>query len=306
VTVIIGPNGSGKTTAMEAIKLLAARRVDSPALWLPIYLQGTDAFVTLRIESKDPDGTAHYELRHQSQLPNGGKIIETNNIQILKSISTARVFSFDSGAISQPCEVTRTLDLESSGRNLAAVMATLQVRSPERFEMLNQELRRWMPEFDRVVFEIVSGGLQTFQLCTVPNNHRVPASHLSQGNLVALALLTLSYLPNPPVICALEEIDRGIHPRLLREAQDAINRLAYPENFEPSRKPVQVIVTTHSPYFLDLFRDHPEDIVIAEKNGTSATFSRLIDLPHMHEILGDAALGEAWYSGVLGGVPAGT
>jgi hypothetical protein len=65
-------------------------------------------------------------------------------------------------------------------------------------------------------------------------------------------------------------------------------------------------VATHNPYFLDLFRDHPDEIVIAEKVGLEAKFSRLSDRADLEEILADAPLSEVWYSGVLGGVPTGT
>ncbi len=104
----------------------------------------------------------------------------------------------------------------------------------------------------------------------------------------------------------LEEPDHGLHPRLLRDVRDALYRLAYPEGSQEKREPVQVIATTHNPYFLDLFREHPDEIVIAEKVGLEAKFSRLSDRTDLEEILGDAPLSEVWYSGVLGGVPAGT
>ncbi len=134
--------------------------------------------------------------------------------------------------------------------------------------------------------------------------HTYTASDLSHGTLIALAILTLAYLPEPPKIVGIEEPDRGIHPRLLREVRDALYRLSYPKDHGESREPVQVIATTHSPYFLDLFRDHPEEIVIAERVGEEAKFQRLSDRPDVDEILGDAPLGEVWYSGILGGVPA--
>jgi hypothetical protein len=67
---------------------------------------------------------------------------------------------------------------------------------------------------------------------------------------------------------------------------------------------VQVIVTTHSPYFLDLFKDHPEEIVIAERVDSEARFERLSDRADIQDILADSPLGDVWYSGVLGGVPA--
>jgi AAA15 family ATPase/GTPase len=101
----------------------------------------------------------------------------------------------------------------------------------------------------------------------------------------------------------IEEPDRGIHPRLLRLVQDALYRLCYPEGQGEIRRPVQVLATTHSPYFLDLFKDRPEEIVIAEKHGLEAKFTRLSEQPHIEEVLQGAPLGELWYSGILGGVP---
>ena len=121
--------------------------------------------------------------------------------------------------------------------------------------------------------------------------------------MLALAILTLAYLPDPPPLVGLEEPDRGIHPRLLRQVRDAVYRLSYPAEFGESRPPVQVVATTHSPYFLDLFKERREEVVIAEKHGLEARFVRLVDRPDVEEILGDASLGEVWYSGVLGGVP---
>jgi hypothetical protein len=66
------------------------------------------------------------------------------------------------------------------------------------------------------------------------------------------------------------------------------------------------VANGYNPYFLDLFREHPEEIVIAEKVGLEAKFSRLSDREDLEEILGDAPFREVWYSGVLGGIPAGT
>ncbi len=84
------------------------------------------------------------------------------------------------------------------------------------------------------------------------DGHAIPAQDLSQGTLFALAILTLAHIPEPRPIVCFEEPDRGIHPRLLREVRDALYRLSYPGKFGEDRAPVQVIATTHSPYFLDL------------------------------------------------------
>jgi hypothetical protein len=54
---------------------------------------------------------------------------------------------------------------------------------------------------------------------------------------------------------------------------------------------------------LDLFKDHPEKIVIAHTDQDGGHFERLSEKPHISELLEGAPLGDIWYSGVLGGVP---
>ena len=189
---------------------------------------------------------------------------------------------------------------------MAGVLWRIQSSEPEIFDELNNELQRWFPEFDRVVFEIPEDGKVSFLLRTGLGKHKIKAKDLSDGTHLALAYLTIAYLPNPPKIVAFEEPERGIHPRLLRNIQEAMDRLAYPENFGEKREPIQVIATTHSPYLLDLYKDRREEIVIADKDENGVHFERLTDLPNIEKILQeqDAPLGDIWFSGILGGVPA--
>jgi predicted ATPase len=302
ITVIIGPNESGKSTALEALKIVAANEATAFGRWLSLRPCEPTEKISIEISSSDFPESTSYELR--SDQPDYFRVLK--NDPIVDGMRSARVFCLDAVEIAKPCPLRRTLELSSNGSNLAAVLTSLQDQYPERFELLNRDLNRWTPDFDRVMLDFVGDNQRTLFLRTSEGKHQVPAADLSQGTLVALALLAMSHLPTPPSIVALEEIDRGIHPRRLRDIQDAVVRLAYPESDGDKRDPVQVIMTTHSPYFVNLFRDHPEDIVIAEKQGLSASFHRLVDIPHYDEILRNADLGEAWFIGALGGVPAGT
>ena len=135
------------------------------------------------------------------------------------------------------------------------------------------------------------------------NGEVVTADNLSQGTLYLLGMLALAFDPDPPSVLCIEEIDRGIHPRMLREVRDVLYRLSYPQSFGLARRAVQVIATTHSPYLLDLFREHPEEIVIAQKHGAEARFERLADRADLKELLSEGSLGDMWFSGILGGVP---
>jgi predicted ATPase len=166
-------------------------------------------------------------------------------------------------------------------------------------------LQRWIPEYDGISFENDQNGYRKLALRQKISRLNLPAEQLSEGTLLALALLTVVHQPDAPTLIGLEEPDRGLHPRLLRELRDALYRLSFPADFGIQRAPVQVVVTTHSPLFLDLFKDHPEQVIIAEKNADgSAVFKNLSDDAQLREIIGDAPLGEVWYSGILGGVPA--
>jgi predicted ATPase len=211
------------------------------------------------------------------------------------------VFTLDFAAIAQPVAVQAAPGLSLNGGGLAAVLDDLKDNHLERWNSLLAEMREWLPEYDTIVFDKPVQGQKAIVLKTKKGDHRIPATQLSQGSLVALALLTLAYIPNPPSLVGLEEIDRGLHPRLLRHLQDALYRLSYPESADEARPPIQVIATTHSPYLLDLYRDHPEEVVLAQKEGLEVSMRPLKDVEHLDEILGESPLSEVWYSGVLGG-----
>jgi predicted ATPase len=161
---------------------------------------------------------------------------------------------------------------------------------------------RLMPEFQSL--EVVEHADDRVEYALrLADDGVVPARDLSQGMRYLVALLALAFDPDPPRVLCIEEIDRGIHPRTLREIRDALYRLSYPKSFGSSQRPVQILVTTHSPYFIDLFREHPEEVIISQKHGRAARFERLSDRADLPELLREGSLGDMWFSGILGGVP---
>jgi predicted ATPase len=192
--------------------------------------------------------------------------------------------------------------LESDGNGFPAVLGALKERSDERWAEFVAEVHRLLPEINDLDTCTTDDG----RLCyTVTNSSGLVLrpDNLSQGTLVIIALVALSIDGARPTFLCLEEIERGIHPRLLRDVRDTLYRLSFPADSGDTASPVQVVVTTHSPYLLDLFADNPEDVVLAAKKGESAHFQKLSDLPELTEMLADGRLGDLWYSGILGGVP---
>ena len=260
-TIIVGPNGSGKSTVLQALKLLR-KPSDTP---LPnIISHGAQLL---------PDTTVEVRLRWTNLRGNvwgcrwktGGATVFTEGPQGIKpqeqtmqqnAVQGIRVYSLDADKIAGVAQVKKgVIELANDGAGLAAVLDGMRDDAPEQFKAIENQIGEWLPEFDRILFDRPNQGSKSVALRTREGQHKVPASDLSQGTLIALALLTLAYHPTPPSLIALEEPDRGVHPHLLRHVQDTLYRLSHPDSCGEDRQPVQVIVTTHNPYFLDLFKD---------------------------------------------------
>ena len=310
-TLLIGPNGSGKTTALRALASFVQGKWPWPG-GISVGLEGEPRTWQASMEltwsgdfdeeSLDNTTSSIHRRKGLEHSPPGGM-----SGTLLRSmqgwLQRIRFYSFDAARIAMNSTLQDKVEMAESGEHLAVVLDRLRDNYPERFERINEAVAIWLPEFDRILFDTPGEGNRCIALRTKKGGHKIGAEDLSQGTLIALALLTLAYLPQPPSLVLLEEPDRGLHPRLLRDVKDALYRLSFPEESGEDREPVQVVATTHSPYFLDLFRDHPEQIVVAEKKGNEATFSRLVDRDDLDGLLEESPLGDLWYSGVLGGVP---
>ncbi|HUR60648.1 MAG TPA: AAA family ATPase [Opitutaceae bacterium] len=302
--LVIGPNGSGKTSLVESLMRLrtlsrlasaepgeARRKKDGPEIEFRFTPPHEDITVQLGCVSE----TVCDVLRVVPPAATGWGTLR-------RELGRFRSYALDHSVMGGPAARAAGAELASDGANLAAVLDALRRNAPDAFTALTAELLRVMPEFQSI--EIVERADDRVELgLRLGEGELVGASELSQGMLYLLAILALAFDPDPPRVLCLEEIDRGIHPRMLREVRDALYRLSHPASYQLARPPVQIITTTHSPYFIDLFREHPEEIVISQKRGRAAHFERLADRPDLAELLTEGSLGDMWFSGILGGVP---
>ena len=178
--------------------------------------------------------------------------------------------------------------LTRTGDNLANVIQYLSEQHSTRLESIFDALRKRVPRIERVLAETMQDGRLLLQIKDAPFSHPVLARFASDGTLKMLAYLVLLYDPKPPPFIGIEEPENFLHPRLLYELAE--------ECREASER-TQLLVTTHSPFFLDALR--PKEVRVLWRNEEGYTQTRCInDLQGVPEFVEEGAqLGDLWMEG---------
>jgi predicted ATPase len=181
--------------------------------------------------------------------------------------------------------------LSKTGDNLPNVIQYLKEQHPERLEDIFRILRQRVPRLESVQTEPLADGRLLLQIKDAPFDKPILSKFASDGTLKMLSYLTVLNDPQPPQFIGIEEPENFLHPRLL------------PELSEECRKAVehsQLLVTTHSPFFLNALR--PEEIRVLYRDANGYTKAvRASDIKGVKEFIEEGALmGNLWLENHLG------
>lgn len=178
-----------------------------------------------------------------------------------------------------------------TGDNLANVIQYLAEQHGDRLEQIFEVLRRRVPRIERVLAETMPDGRLLLQIKDAPFSHPVLAKFASDGTLKMLAYLVLLYDPLPPPFIGIEEPENFLHPRLLLELA---------EECRAASARTQLLVTTHSPFFLNGLRPDEVRVLWRDEQGYTQT-QRAVDLTGVSAFVEQGALlGALWMEGQLG------
>ena len=178
--------------------------------------------------------------------------------------------------------------LSRSGDNLANVIQHLAEQYPERLEDIFDRLRQRVPRIERVLSDIMPDGRLLLQIKDAPFSSPVLARFASDGTLKMLAYLVLLYDPEPPPFIGIEEPENFLHPRLLPELA---------EECRAACERTHLLVTTHSPFFLNALRPREVRVLWRDEQGYTQT-RRVADVPNIMEMMEEGGqLGDLWMEG---------
>jgi predicted ATPase len=185
--------------------------------------------------------------------------------------------------------------LSATGDNLPNVIQHLSEEHPERLEQIFETLRRRIPRIEKVTSKPLDDGSLLLQVKDAPFSSPILARFASDGTLKMLAYLTLLYDPDPPQLIGIEEPENYLHPKLLPELA---------EECEQASERTQLIVTTHSPFFIDRLRPDQVRVLFRNPDGYAQAL-RVADMSGIEEFIKEGAtLGDLWMEGhIEGGDP---
>lgn len=199
--------------------------------------------------------------------------------------------------------------VEFDGSGLAPTLDYLRDEAPDRFQSLQEMLKRIVPGFEKVGirrakvmihrqrFIEIDGKPISYEerqeiagqevVLDMNTGDRIPAHAISEGTILTLGLLTVLMNPKQPNLVLLDDVEQGLHPKAQRELitvfKEIINK----------HQNLQIIFSTHSPYIVDELM--PSQVhVLSNINSGFTRSKRLDEHPDVEWAKQTLTTGEFW------------
>ncbi|MBA4124824.1 MAG: ATP-binding protein [Acidobacteria bacterium] len=180
--------------------------------------------------------------------------------------------------------------LARDGSNIAEYLLSIRKLDQDAFDGIFETLKFVLPYAEDLQPVLTSEIERNVYLQLGERDFKVPSWLFSFGTLRILALLAVLRHPQPPPLLVIEEIENGLDPRTVHLIVDEIRRVV-------EEGKIQIILTTHSPYLLDLL--DLSQIVLVERENSEPVFSRPADRDGLQEWSKKFSVGKLYTMGKL-------
>ncbi len=298
LTVLIGPNDSGKTAFLQAIRLASGlegnvnEEIGQKIEW---HWQLSENPIEINLTVCPFSGTPMQErfLKIDKQMrgsSKGGPPQRTPQEKAdwdRRMIGEVSYLKFGPASLREPKRFSAKLS--KTGEGLSSLIERLR-SDIDRFKSLQDAFCSRFPAYVRLGRDVKqSGDADLIGINFVTRDGvELPARSVSDGVMLSLAFMALEYAEKPAGhrILLIEEPENGVHHASLHEIIETLRRMT-------ETGTTQVILTTHSPYLLD--EVEPEQVrVFAKMEDGSVQARRLSDYPDVERMKKHFETGEIW------------
>lgn len=317
MTVLLGPNGSGKSTILDAFAFLAEifgsglrNAVDKRGRFKELRTRGIDGPIAFELKYREkknsPLVTYHLEI---DEDPKGPFVAREYLSRRLGAHGRAfRFLDFSNGvgtvvAGEWPGEEDARISEKLDSRDLLAVNALGQLSTYKRVSALRRFILDWRLSYLSSANILSALGVVPQESlnsrkdnlpdvihCLNDDSFERPviARSASAGNLKMLGYVTLLTVPNLPPLIGIEAPEDQVHPRLLPELAELCRNAA---------TSAQLMITTHSPLFLNALRSNEAWVLYRTAEGFTQA-RRVSEIGKIKEFMAEGALlGQLWMAG---------
>lgn len=339
IHALVGQNSSGKTSVLQALHYLSLLANSSFANIFqheraPEFLTTigqNNMSVTVSGFWKNPDRNdweASYDWRQAvtqewifrafwkaDKNPEYRKVMSETSLmtteesiqQSLKNAVHLKLVATNLAKAAYSDAITPRVEFDGSG--LAPTLDYLRDEAPDKFQSLQEMLKRIVPGVREVGVKRAKVMVNRQRLIEVDGKSisyeesqeiagqevvldmntgkRIPAHAISEGTMLALGLLTVLMNPNQPNLVLLDDVEQGLHPKAQRELIAVFKEIIQQNNN------LQIIVSTHSPYIVDELT--PSQVHVLSNNNSGVTrCKRLDEHPDVEWAKQTLTTGEFW------------
>ncbi len=317
---LVGKNSSGKTSVLQALHYLS-RLADSPFQNIFQYERSPQFITTIgeKYMSVTTSGFWRYNIRQnweasyswsqentnywnptaswkmdeqENTLRGWDKSLSQSPDSIRKSLRHTVHLKLVASNLAKPAysdQITPRVEFDGSG--LAPTLDFLRDEAPEKFQELQEMLRRIVPGVREVGIRRakvavnrqrsieVNGKFISYEetqemtgqevVLDMNTGERIPAHAISEGTMLTLGLLAVLMNPTQPNLVLLDDVEQGLHPKAQRELMTVFKEIIQ------SNKNLQIIFSTHSPYIVDELI--PSQVYILNNTNSGFTISKRLD-----------------------------
>ncbi len=294
----VGPNDSGKTSILQAIRIGATGEVDKPRIqksFAPYAYWSKKENIRPKVQLwRSPVDFWTREVGNARAIP--VSYDENNPELVIEETTAPEIPTFF--YTSRPAQLKRPSYLPPNHQTvtildpyaLPSILTYLLGEDRETFLEIEQRLHAFVPTVKSIVLKRCpveddkSGDCLWFDLVS---GERVPSIMMSDGTIALLGYLAVLLTPPRPELLLIDGPEEGIHPYALRKLVEFFREM------QRENSNLQILVTSHSPDLLSLLE--PQEIILTyREEGGYTQAACLKDHPDIEQWLNGLTPGELW------------